>query len=115
MRENQMNARKPMDTVEALRAYNRWRRCENDDAEEAGPHPKEIGEQIDAAIYELEALRKFHEFFRDNCEWLFFHFGMPAIDLYNQAAATRRGKTPNVEVTGTAAALSPQGPRGPQG
>lgn len=39
----------------------------------------------DAAM-ELEALRKFHEFFRDRCEGLAFNFGEEAIDLYNAAS-----------------------------
>lgn len=38
---------------------------------------------------EEEALRAFHDFFRDNCEGLFFHFGQQAVDLYNRASAAR--------------------------
>lgn len=41
-----------------------------------------------AAEAREEKLRQFHEFFRDNCEALFFHFGMEAVDLYNAAAVT---------------------------
>lgn len=32
---------------------------------------------------ELEALRKFRDFFASRCEGLFSQFGMPAIDLFN--------------------------------
>lgn len=44
-----------MDTIEALRKYNRWRRGEAWH-EAAGPNPQDIGEQIDAAADELERL-----------------------------------------------------------
>jgi transcription elongation factor Elf1 len=39
---------------------------------------------------EVEALRAFHFWFRDRCEGLFEQFGMPAIDLYNEAAKAGR-------------------------
>ena len=42
---------------------------------------------------ELDALRAFHDFFLNRCEVLFFHFGMPAIDLYNAAFRIRRNNT----------------------
>ena len=46
-----------MDTVAALRKYNRWRRGLDAWHEDAGPNPRDIGEQIDAAADELERLR----------------------------------------------------------
>lgn len=46
-----------MDTIAALRKYNRWRRGLDAWHEDAGPNPKDIGEQIDAAADELERLR----------------------------------------------------------
>ena len=51
---------------------------------------------------ELEALRNFHEFFLDQCEALFFACGWPAINLFNEAAAARRGELakPNSVLSG---------------
>ena len=46
-----------MDTVDALRKYNRWRRGLDAWHEAAGPNPTDIGEQIDAAADEIERLR----------------------------------------------------------
>lgn len=46
-----------MDTIAALRKYNRWRRGMDAWHEDAGPNPRDIGEQIDAAADELERLR----------------------------------------------------------
>lgn len=47
-----------MDNVAALRKYNRWRRGLDAWHEDAGPNPREIGEQIDAVCDEIELLRK---------------------------------------------------------
>jgi len=38
---------------------------------------------------ELDALRKFHDFFTDRGEALFWKFGMDAIDAYNSASKAR--------------------------
>ena len=45
----------PLDCIETLRRFNCWRR--GDDTE-VMIHPAEIGKAIDAAIAELEQLRK---------------------------------------------------------
>ena len=45
-----------------------------------------LTDERDALAAEIERLRAFHDFFRDRCELLFFHFGMEAINLYNAAA-----------------------------
>ena len=66
--------------------------------------------EIEKLRKELSAISEFHDFFRDDCEGLFAQFGMPAIDLYNEAARARRTMTPNVEVTGSPAlSASPRG------
>jgi hypothetical protein len=41
-----------------------------------------------------DAMRAFHDYFRDRCEMLFERFGMEAIDLYNAAALTTREARP---------------------
>ncbi len=45
-----------MDTVAALRKYNRWRRGLDAWHEDAGPSGEEIGRLIDATCGELERL-----------------------------------------------------------
>lgn len=50
-----------MDQCERLRQYNRWRRGEEDWADdERGPDPKELGELLDRVADRLEVLEQWH-------------------------------------------------------
>ena len=39
---------------------------------------------------EVEKLRAFHAWFKDHGEFLYYHFGMEVIDLFNAAALSNR-------------------------
>lgn len=53
-----------MEQCERLRQYNRWRRGEEDWADdERGPDPKEIGELLDGVADRLEVLEREHQKF----------------------------------------------------
>lgn len=60
----------------------------------------QIVRMVETYSPELEALRTFHEFFADKCEALFFAHGWPGVELFNIAAAARRGEVvrPNVAI-----------------
>jgi len=53
---------------------------------------------------------------RNQCETDEFGWkGYESLKEWHEAVVLKARMSPNAEVTGTAAALSPQGPRGPQG
>ena len=89
-----------MDTIKALREYNRWRRGENDDNEEVGPHPKELGEQIDAAIAELEAGRLLFEAAENLRKQRGRHNTELAYQRLVEQVQAYKLRTPNGNVTG---------------
>lgn len=47
---------------------------------------------------ELEALRRFHDFFLDKSELLFASHGWPLVELFNKTAAARRGELSRAEM-----------------
>lgn len=57
----------------------------------------EMVQRVQALQTENEVLARFHAFFTDRCEALFCHFGMDAIDLYNDASSARRATTPGAQ------------------
>lgn len=52
----------------------------------------EMVRRVQALEAENAALARFHDYFADRCEALFFHFGSEAIEHYNDAASARRAE-----------------------
>jgi transposase-like protein len=57
---------------------------------EAASKLAELAEENEMMRRELLALRAFHSYFADNCEKLFWTFGMAPVGLYNVASGARR-------------------------
>lgn len=113
-----------MDTVAALRKYNRWRRGLDAWHEDAGPSGEEIGRLIDATCGELERLHGERTVFAE----LMYEAAMVihTIDgddddeerklrdlqerLERMALHVRGLMTPNVELRGGPAVSSPERP-----
>lgn len=91
-----------MDTVAALRKYNRWRRGLDSWHEDAGPNPRDIGEQIDAAADEIERLRTENERLRAALRGMLaldeedHQRGHGDEDVCAEVRAAREALTPNV-------------------
>ena len=56
---------------------------------EAASKLDELAEENEMMRRELVALRAFHSYFTDNCEKLFWTFGMAPVGLYNVASGAR--------------------------
>lgn len=87
--------------VAALRKYNRWRRGLEAWHEDAGPNPKDIGEQIDAAADELERLQGLAGRAADLLDALDADVGggLPDVDSWIETAAgVLRDLTPNTGI-----------------